>query len=67
MVPPSASTVRCVTDADRDLTPDRDGASAITQKVDHPTPTAAARRDIGQHIVNALEDFEAGELLTVGG
>ncbi|MGV9949212.1 DUF262 domain-containing protein [Rhodococcus aetherivorans] len=57
-----------ITEAERDLSPDRDGASASRPRQDATRSTAAAstRRDIGQHIVHAFADLEVGDFLTVG-
>ncbi|MFD9552274.1 DUF262 domain-containing protein [Nocardia salmonicida] len=53
---------RRITDAERDLTPDRDQAPEHRPAASPRSP----RRDIGQHIVNAFADYEYGDFLTIG-
>lgn len=60
----AAQTVRRITDADRDLTPDRDRAPAPARNRG-AAAAVSARRDIGQHIVNAFSGQEVGDFLTI--
>src|SRR5690606_17697355 len=47
-----------ITDATRDLRPDRDRASTVSRRRDAtPTAVASTRRDIGQHISHAFADL----------
>ncbi|WP_278265435.1 DUF262 domain-containing HNH endonuclease family protein [Nocardia sp. AG03] len=54
-----------VPDADRDLTPDRDHAVTAPSGGRRTGYALAARRDIGQHIVNAFAGLEEGTFLTI--
>ncbi|MFC9519175.1 DUF262 domain-containing protein [Nocardiaceae bacterium NPDC056970] len=62
----ATDTTRRITDAQRDLTPDRDRAPTSAPQRQLPTPTASTRRDIGQHIINAFDDLEGDDFLTIG-
>ncbi|MGV9611234.1 HNH endonuclease family protein [Nocardia xishanensis] len=54
-----------ITDADRDLTPDRDRAPTTAWNRSTSRPVISTRRDIGQHIVNAFASLEDGDFLTI--
>ncbi|MGW4371911.1 DUF262 domain-containing protein [Nocardia takedensis] len=56
----TASSVRRITNAGRDLTPDRDRAAPSTANT-----STAKRRDIGQHILNAFVGVAEGDFLTI--
>nr|WP_301280716.1 DUF262 domain-containing protein [Rhodococcus sp. RD6.2] len=58
-------TVRRIADADRVLTPDRDHAPERVRNQRSAAPRTSARRDIGQHIVNAFTGLEGGDFLTI--
>ncbi|WP_280510532.1 DUF262 domain-containing protein [Nocardia farcinica] len=56
-----------ITDAARDLRPDRDRAStAPHRRGATATAVASTRRDIGQHIIHAFADLDVGDFLTIG-
>ncbi|ETT28833.1 protein of unknown function DUF262 [Rhodococcus rhodochrous ATCC 21198] len=58
---------RRVTEAERDLMPDRGrGPDHPPQRDSTRTAAPSTRRDIGQHIVNAFADLEVGDFLTIG-
>lgn len=57
---------RRITDAERDLTPDRDQAPTRSSELRSAASRRSLRRDIGQHIVNAFAGAEVGDFLTIG-